>query len=227
MRRALLLVAAGLLAGCVGQRPKLAPMPLDIGTPVPETPPPNGSLWRPMRADNYPVLDVRAHFPGELLTVLVNEDAQGAKDASTQGDQTSSISAAVSAFFGVPAAAVGFLPSGFTPENIIDSSSSRNYKNDGKTTRTGSLTASITVRVSSVDGAGNLHVQGDKVVTVNNEDQHLVLTGIVRPVDIASDNSVASSRLADARIAYYGYGPVGDKQNAPMVHRLMDWIWPF
>src|SRR5262249_58668475 len=101
---------------------------------------------------------------------------------------------------GVPAAAVGFLPGGVTPENLIDTSSTRTYKNDGKTTRTGKLTASITVRVSSVDGAGNLHVQGDKVVTVNNEDQHLVLTGIVRPVDIASDNSVASSRLADARI---------------------------
>ena len=52
-------------------------------------------------------------------------------------------------------------------------------------------------------------------------------TGTVRPEDIASDNSVASSRLADARIDFYGRGTLGDKQGTPLVHRLYDWIWPF
>src|SRR5439155_1307606 len=74
---------------------------------------------------------------------------------------------------------------------------------------------------------GNLYVRGDKIVSVNRENQHIVLSGTVRPEDIASDNSVLSSRLADARIDYYGSGVVGDKQNVPLTHRLFDWVWPF
>jgi flagellar L-ring protein precursor FlgH len=49
----------------------------------------------------------------------------------------------------------------------------------------------------------------------------------VRPVDIRPDHTVQSTRVADARIAYYGYGPVGDKQNVPWFYRGMDWLWPF
>jgi len=79
----------------------------------------------------------------------------------------------------------------------------------------------------AVDSTGNLYVRGDKVVSVNREQEHILLTGLVRPEDIASDNSVLSSRLADARIDYYGRGVVGDKQNVPLVHRLFDWLWPF
>jgi flagellar L-ring protein precursor FlgH len=70
-------------------------------------------------------------------------------------------------------------------------------------------------------------VRGDKVIRVNREDQYIVLSGTVRPQDIAADNSVLSTRLADARIDYYGRGVVADKQGVPMVHRLFDWIWPF
>jgi flagellar L-ring protein FlgH len=62
---------------------------------------------------------------------------------------------------------------------------------------------------------------------VNNEEQYIVLSGTVRPEDIGSDNTVASARLADARIDYYGRGVVSDTQNVPLVHRLFDWIWPF
>jgi len=105
--------------------------------------------------------------------------------------------------------------------------SARQSDGEAETTRRGSLTASITVRVDAVDSTGNLYVRGDKVVSVNREQEHILLTGLVRPEDIASDNSVLSSRLADARIDYYGRGVVGDKQNVPLVHRLFDWLWPF
>jgi len=200
------------------------PEPVAIQQPPP---PPPGSLWHPEQAANYPLTDLRAHFPGELLTVVISEASTGKKDASTAVKASSSIAANVQDFFGLPATLFKFLPSSFNPASIVQAETDRSSSGDGTTSRDGTLTANITVHVVSVDAAGNLYVKGDKIVSVNREDQHIVLTGIVRPEDIASDNSIASSRLADARIDYYGRGTVGDKQGTPIVQRLMDWVWPF
>ncbi|HEV7730598.1 MAG TPA: flagellar basal body L-ring protein FlgH [Candidatus Binatia bacterium] len=223
--RLLVLALVTMLAGCYANRPYLEPLPPRLGPKASQ--PANGSLWHPELAANYAFLDVRAHFPGDLLTVLISENSKGKKAATTDGSAESSIAASVDNFFGLPAAAVKLLPSGFNPEMIVTAETSRENKQDAATTREGNLTASITVRVVDVDTTGNLRVQGDKIVTINSEDQHIVLTGIVRPEDIAPDNSVLSARLADARISYYGYGTVGDKQGEPLAQRLFDWVWPF
>ena len=220
------LLALLLLAACA--RVASVPVPPPAAVAIqPPPPPPNGSLWHPELAANYPFLDVRAHFPGDLLTVVVSEQSQGKKDATTETTGESSISASVEDFFGIPAAAVKFLPNGFNPQSVVKAETKRSSKGDGTTTREGALTANITVRVVALDPNGNLYVRGDKIVSVNRENQHIVLSGTVRPEDIASDNSVLSSRLADARIDYYGSGVVGDKQNVPLTHRLFDWVWPF
>ncbi len=220
------LLALLLLAACA--RVASVPVPPPAAVAIqPPPPPPNGSLWHPELAANYPFLDVRAHFPGDLLTVVVAEQSQGKKDATTETTGESSISASVEDFFGIPAAAVKFLPNGFNPQSVVKAETKRSSKGDGTTTREGALTANITVRVVALDPNGNLYVRGDKIVSVNRENQHIVLSGTVRPEDIASDNSVLSSRLADARIDYYGSGVVGDKQNVPLTHRLFDWVWPF
>jgi flagellar L-ring protein FlgH len=223
--RAVLLVLGVLLGGCYANRPYLEPLPPRLGPAA--TQPGNGSLWHPELAANYAFIDVRAHFPGDLLTVVVSETSKGKKAATTDGSAESSIAASVEDFFGLPASAVKLLPGGFNPSTIVTAETNRSNKQDAATTREGQLTANITVRVVETDATGNLRVQGDKIVTINSEDQHLVLTGIVRPEDIAPDNSVLSSRLADARISYYGYGSVGDKQGEPLAQRLFDWVWPF
>ena len=215
-----------LLAACARVASIPVPPPAAVAL-QPPPPPPNGSLWHPELAANYPFLDVHAHFPGDLLTVVVAEQSQGKKDATTETTGESSISASVEDFFGIPAAAVKFLPNGFNPQSVVKAETKRSSKGDGTTTREGALTANITVRVVALDPNGNLYVRGDKIVSVNRENQHIVLSGTVRPEDIASDNSVLSSRLADARIDYYGSGVVGDKQNVPLTHRLFDWVWPF
>jgi flagellar L-ring protein FlgH len=224
-RLALLALAVLGLGACTPPRRPLPPAP-PRSLPPPVVPP-MGSLWHPELPANYQFIDVRAHFPGDLLTVVVDEESQGKKDAATTTAAASSLSASVQDFFGIPAAAVHFLPSGFNPESIVTAATAHDSKGSGETTRSSTLTASITVTVLGVDPNGNLHVQGDKVIGVNREEQHIVLTGTVRPEDIGSDNSVPSSRLADARIAYYGYGTLGDKQNVPLAHRVFDWVWPF
>lgn len=227
MARALLVVVTAVLAaGCYANRPALQPLPPRIGPPA--TPPPaNGSLWHPELPQNYAVFDVRARFPGDLLTIVVSETSKGRKNATTDGKADSSLSASVQDFFGLPVSALKLIPSGYDPEAVVTAQTKRSHDAEGTTTREGTLTASVTVTVVAVDDAGNLHVQGDKIVTINSEDQHIVLTGVVRPEDILPDNSILSSRVADARISYYGYGSVGDKQGTPLGHRLFDWLWPF
>jgi flagellar L-ring protein precursor FlgH len=224
--RAPLLAATLALAGCL--RPlALPPLPPPMVALPPPPPASPGSLWRAERADNYLFVDVRAHFPGDLLTVIVSETAKGNSNGKTDASADSSIAASVQEFFGVPASLVKFLPGGFNPEQVVEAQTKRSSKGDAETTRQGSLAASITVRVVDVEPNGNLRIQGDKEVSVNGEHEHIVLLGIVRPEDIAPDNSVPSTRLADARIQYYGRGTVGDKQGVPLVHRAFDWIWPF
>ena len=223
MGRAFLLAAT--LAGCAFMPPPpLPPVHVDL-TPAP--PPPPGSLWHPELANNYGVLDVRAHFPGDLLTVVIAETAKGKQNAKTDSNAASSISASVDDFFGVPAAAASLLPKGFNPQSIVTAQTARSSSGDGTTTRDDSVTGNITVTVVGVAPNGNLKVQGDKIVTLNRENQVIILTGTVRQEDIAADNSVLSTRLADARVSYKGYGVVSDKQGVPLVHRLFDWVWPF
>jgi flagellar L-ring protein FlgH len=223
--RAVLSLVLVLVTGCYANRPYLEPLPPRLGPPP--TQPGNGSLWHPELSANYAFLDVRAHFPGDLLTIVISENSKGKKAAKTDGSAESSLAASVQDFFGLPASALKLLPSGFDPEAIVTAETNRSNSQDAQTTREGQLTASVTVRVVEADASGNLRVQGDKIVTINSEDQHIVLTGIVRPEDIAPDNSVLSSRVADARISYYGYGSVGDKQGTPLGQRLFDWVWPF
>jgi flagellar L-ring protein precursor FlgH len=226
MTRPGLFVFVGALAtGCYAP-PRALPLPPNVAIAAPQAPT-SGSLWHADLASNYLFGDVRARFPGDLLTVVIAENAEGKKDASTQGQRDSSISASVDDFFGLPASAARLLPTGFNPSSIMTAQTKHSWKGDGSTSRTGTLTASITVRVSAVDTNGNLYVQGDKIVAVNGENQHIVLSGTVRPEDITTDNSVPSSRVGDARISLAGVGPLGDKQNTPFVHRALDWMWPF
>jgi flagellar L-ring protein precursor FlgH len=226
VRLLLLAVLAVLGTGCPRRLDLPPPPPPDLAR-IDRLPPANGSLWHPELSTNYQFTDVRARFPGDLLTVLIQESATGKKNAATDTSAESSTSAKVNDFFGITTGMAAFLPKAFTPDAIINAETSRESKGEAETSRNDTLTGNVTVRVVAVDESGNLWVRGDKVVSVNSEDQHIVLTGVVRPEDIATDNTVLSTRVADARIDYYGRGVVSDKTGVPLVHRLLDWVWPF
>ncbi len=87
--------------------------------------------------------------------------------------------------------------------------------------------ATITVRVVAVLPDGNLKIAGSREVAVNNEKQLIALTGFVRPEDIDHTNTVLSTDISDARIAYSGIGIVNDRQRPGWVMRTLDVIWPF
>ena len=74
---------------------------------------------------------------------------------------------------------------------------------------------------------GDYYVEGRKVLLLNDEETHLYVSGVVRPVDISPDNSVASSYLADVELEYTGRGVLSEKQNVGWLSRALDYVWPF
>lgn len=230
-RAAVLLLAltTGLTSGCVEMYLKRAPVPSEALAPPPPPSPrakATGSLWRDDVSANYLFADTRARFAGDLLTIVITEDAAGSKQADTSTSTESEIFASLEQFFGLPQQLAKHQPN-IDPSQLVKATSSRKWDGEGATNRKGKLTARMTATVKSVSATGNLWIQGDKIVAVNKEDQHIVVQGWVRPEDIDAQNQVLSTRLADARIDYYGVGVLGIKQHEPWGQWIFDLVWPF
>lgn len=185
-----------------------------------------GSLWRDDVSANYLFADTRARFPGDLLTIVIAEDSAGSKEADTSTSTDTSVFANLEEFFGLPQQLAKHQPN-LNPAALIKAETQRTWDGEGSTNRKGKLTARMTATVKTVSPTGNLLIQGEKVVAVNKEDQHIIVQGWVRPEDIDAQNQVLSTRLADARIDYYGVGVVGAKQREGWGLFLLDLVWPF
>jgi flagellar L-ring protein precursor FlgH len=83
----------------------------------------------------------------------------------------------------------------------------------------------MTARVVRVLPNGNLEIEGSREVVVNAENQRLILAGTIRAVDIAPDNTIRSTSIADAKIRFEGKGVVGQKQREGLITRLLHWLF--
>jgi flagellar L-ring protein precursor FlgH len=185
-----------------------------------------GSLWRDNVSANFLFTDVRARFAGDLLTVVVVEDAAGSKEAATSTKTKTAVSGNLQEFFGLPQQWQQNNPN-INPAQLVEAEAAREWDGEGSTSRKGNLTARMTAQVTAVAPNGNLWVEGEKIVAVNREDQHVVVSGWVRPEDINAQNEVLSSRLAQGRVDYYGVGVVGAKQHPGWGLWILDLAWPF
>lgn len=221
---------ATLLGGCMPMYLKRDPIPV-VEPPPPPPPSPRqqqatGSLWREDVSANYLFTDVKARFVGDLVTILITEDASGSNDADTSTSTETEVFANLEQFFGLPQQLAGKNPT-IDPTQLVRASTARSWDGEGSTKRKGKLSARMTARVTSISPTGNLWIQGDKIVAVNREDQHIVVQGWVRPEDIDAQNQVLSTRIADARLDYYGTGVVGRRQREGWGLFLLDLVWPF
>ena len=187
-----------------------------------------GSLWR----DSVGLFeDRKARGLNDLVTIKIIESSAASKKADTSTSRESSVDLGIDSFFGNTL--------NYSLANIFGKESSGNLspqvkataKNDfagsGNTTREGSLVATITARVVDVLPNGNFIIESRKDITVNREKQLLLLRGVIRPDDIASDNTILSSYVANAEMIYTGDGVVNDKQGQGWLVQLLDWVWPF
>jgi flagellar L-ring protein precursor FlgH len=110
---------------------------------------------------------------------------------------------------------------------VFQTGGSRSFEGEGETSRQNSLVARLAVRVLAVGSGGRMLVAGSKQITVNREQQRLVLAGIVRPSDVGPDNSIDSSKIAELTITFGGEGDVAEVTRQGWFQRLLGKIWPF
>ena len=158
--------------------------------------------------------DHRAYRVGDVLTVLVVENASATQSANTATDKTGGL--------GVSVTNVGIAPK--KPTLSANVNLNDNFEGRGSINRSGKLLAQLSVTVTAVAPNGDLLVAGKQLIEVNDEKQNIVLEGRVRRVDVSDSNTVLSSRIADAKITYVGDGVLGEKQKPGLVSRILSWL---
>ena len=186
----------------------------------------NGSLWQ----DNGPLselfIDTKARRVGDIVTIKIVESSSATNKASTNTGRKSSLSGGVDSFFNMEKRYPSTHPF-FNPFAKVQGGLESDFDGSGTTKRSGDLTAFITTKVIEVLPNGNLKIEGNREVKVNNEKQLIVLSGMIRPRDISPGNIILSTYVADAKIEYSGSGVINDRQRPGWMARIFDIVWPF
>lgn len=204
-------------AGCVVQLggPDYSPPEVVMPAPAPIV---DGAIYQQDR-DVRLFEDLRAHRVGDILTVSLRENTTAQKSASTATDKSSSATLAEPVIFGRSVTRNGDT---FLSGSIGGDSE---FSGEGSSSQSNSLNGDITVTVVERLANGNLRIRGEKWVTLNQGDEFIRLAGIVRPADIGTDNSVDSSKVADARITYSSKGILAAANKMGWLQRFMQSVW--
>ncbi len=189
------------------------PEPVVARALPPPTPRTDGAIYQAGQQMEL-FADLKARRVGDVLTIVLNESTNAAKTAVTKTAKTTAVANTGPTLFGKTITTKG-VPILNTTMNGADS-----FDGEGSSTQSNSLAGSLTVTVVDVQSNGNLVVQGDKTLKLNQGDEFVHIAGVVRPADIATNNTVTSDKLADAHISYSGKG-VMDSANT------MGWLARF
>ncbi len=238
----LLLATFAFASGCssidrlsqIGEQPKLAAIenpttqpgykPVQMPMPKPEVASYNpNSLWR--NGSRAFFKDQRAHQVGDLLTVAVNITDKANIENDTQRSRTNKEDSGITDFIG--AKTLGAQAQKVLPGRILTADSTASSEGKGSVDRKEALQTNVAAVVTQVLPNGNLVVEGKQEIRVNFEIRELIVAGIVRPEDIQSDNTIDSTKIAQARIAYGGRGQIMDVQQPRYGQQVMDVLLPF
>ena len=242
MRTVLLL--ALLLPGCgaltrlseIGRPPAMTPSsdptadpayrPISLPMPRPQTAPAEAnSLWRAGSRAFFK--DQRAAAVGDIVTILVNiTDGADFKNQSTEG-RTGSESMGLPNLLGFESVLPRLLSKAVNANQLVAANSAGNASGTGAIKRTETVTLRLAGVITQALPNGNLAVAARQEVRVNSELRELQVSGVIRPQDIGSDNTVRHDRLAEARIAYGGRGQLSDVQRPRYGQQLLDVLLPF
>jgi flagellar L-ring protein precursor FlgH len=181
--------------------------------------PVSGTIYRPVSGMTL-FDDLKARRIGDTVTIQLAERTQASKSASTDATKDSSIDTGLPLLLGNPVTSGG--------KQILNNTweSGQSFGGAGSSSQSNSLNGNITVTVADVYPNGNLLVRGEKWLTLNQGEEFVQITGIVRPVDIGPDNSVPSFKVADARITYSGTGTLADSNRPGILSRFFMKLWP-
>jgi flagellar L-ring protein precursor FlgH len=218
----------------IGEEPRLSAIenpttqpgykPVQMPMPKPETVSYNpNSLWRNGSRSFFK--DQRAHQIGDLLTVTVNITDQANFANETQRQRTATEDTGITAFLG--SALLGQNAKNALTGRMFQADSNSQTDGKGSIVRQETLQTNVAAVVTQVLPNGNLVVEGKQEIRVNFEIRELIVAGIVRPEDIQSDNTIDSSKIAQARIAYGGRGQISDVQQPRYGQQVLDVLLPF
>ncbi len=183
-----------------------------------------GSLWSSNNSKFFK--DSRASKVGDIVTVVIDEQAQAEVDAATTTNRLSAKNSGITNLLNLE----GLLTSrGIPPgtRSLLDTNANRQFDGEGTTDREDKLTARVAAVVTQVLPNGYLVIQGTREIMINYEKQNMRISGVIRKDDINPDNTIASEKVAEARIVYAGNGLVDESQTPQYGERFLDKWLPF
>jgi|TARA_R110001583_G_scaffold18918_1_gene74763 flagellar L-ring protein precursor FlgH len=216
-------IVAILFTGCASvEQARTLPNDPDFAPILPEMEDeplvPTGSLFKLNYVNNI-YSDSKAHRVGDIISVILSESTQSQKSAKTELSKDNN--ASLSPITGFGGAAINFDNKAIQ----FGYNQSSDFSGDSKANQGNSLSGNISVHVLRVLPNGNLMIRGEKWMSLNNGDEFIRLTGIVRSQDISSGNTVTSSKVANARIEYAGTGSFADVQEQGWLSKFFSSSW--
>jgi flagellar L-ring protein FlgH len=220
-----------LLTGCTATGQKKAalasyPVQRPIDIPEPRQPVSDGSVWHEQSEFADLFINPKARRVGDIVTIKITETSSASNSATTGTDRSSTLSGQVEAFFNLENK---YLNPGtkFSPFGAVTGGLDSDFQGSGSTSRSNDFSAHITARITEVWPNGNMKVVGTREVQINNENQYITLSGVIRSRDVSSENIILSTYISDAQISYSGAGVVNDRQRPGWMTRVLDKTWPF
>ncbi|MFN3533825.1 MAG: flagellar basal body L-ring protein FlgH [Desulfatiglandales bacterium] len=199
----------------------MAPPPKPQIQPITREP---GSLFSDGARFSSMFVDKKGRSVGDVITVKIVESSSASNSTDTQTGRKSDLQAGVSQFLGLQNYPFHHY---FNPFGPVGGNFQNSFQGGGKTERKNTVLGTITATVIEVLPNENLRIMGSREVIVNNEKQLLTISGVVREKDIADDNTVLSTYLAEAKIYYTGSGDLAETQRQGWLSRILGIIWPF
>lgn len=225
MRYLLAIVGLFFLSSCaptyMEAKQEMMPIPRPQTQPAMKEP---GSLFSDQAKFASMFVDKKGRSIGDVITIKIVESSSASNSTDTQTGRKSDLQAGVSSFLGLQNYPFHHY---LTPFGPVAGNFQNSFQGGGKTERKNTVLGTITATVVEVLPNENLRVMGSREVVVNNEKQLLTISGIVREKDIADDNTVLSTYLAEAKIYYTGSGDLAENQRRGWLSRILGTIWPF
>jgi flagellar L-ring protein precursor FlgH len=163
--------------------------------------------------------DLKARRVGDVLTIRLTEVTNASKSAVTKTTKTTTVNNTGPTILGKTITAGG------VPILTTTLAGADSFDGEGSSTQGNSLAGSLTVTVMEVQPNGNLVVQGDKTIKLNQGDEFVHVSGVVRFADIQADNTVTSDRISDAHISYSGKGVINSANQMGWLARFFNSVF--
>jgi len=206
------------------QRAGYQPVSLPMPTPDVVKYQPN-SLWRNGARAFFK--DQRAARVGDIVTIVINIDDEAKLDNSTSRTRANTEDSKLTNFLGIESKLKDILPEAVSPGKLTDFGSNTSNKGSGTIDRSEAIKLKVAAVISQVLPNGNLAIEGRQQVRINFELRELQISGVLRPEDIKSDNTIAYQQIAEARLSYGGKGHISDVQQPRYGQQVYDILFPF